>query len=151
MRIAIVADHNAVPLKARLGHYLEDRGHQVEDRGVREGTGPVDYPPLCADLCGRVTAGQADLGIVLGGSGSGEAIACNKICGIRAALCHDTFTAEIARAHNLANVLVMGAKIVAPDLAERILAVWLDTPFKGGVHQRRVDQISALERGEPLG
>jgi ribose 5-phosphate isomerase B len=150
VRIAVVADHNAVPMKTRLIGWLQDRGHTVEDRGVGEDSGTVDYPPLCADLCGRVVGGDADVGIVLGGTGSGEAIACNKVRGIRASLCHDTFTAEIARAHNLANVLVMGAKIVAPDLAERILAVWLDTPFKGGVHQRRVDQIAALERGEPL-
>ena len=150
MRIAIVADHNAVQLKHRLIGWLRERGHDVEDRGVRERDGTVDYPPLCADLCSRVVDGHADVGIVVGGTGSGEAIACNKVRGIRAALCHDTFTAEISRAHNLANVLVMGAKIVAPDLAERILAVWLDTPFKGGVHQQRVDQITALERGEAL-
>jgi len=150
VRVAIVADHNAVTLKAQLTGWLEQRGHSVEDRGVQEGARTVDYPPLCADLCSRVVAGKADVGIVLGGSGSGEAIACNKVRGVRASLCHDTFTAEIARAHNLANVLVMGAKVVAPDLAERILATWLDTPFKGGVHQRRVDQIGALERGEPL-
>lgn len=151
MRIAVVADHNAVPMKTRLIGWLQDRGHTVEDRGVAPDSGTVDYPPLCADLCGRVVGGDADVGIVLGGTGSGEAIACNKVRGIRASLCHDTFTAEIARAHNLANVLVMGAKIVAPDLAERILAVWLDTPFKGGVHQRRVDQITALQRGDRLG
>jgi ribose 5-phosphate isomerase B len=151
VRIAVVADHNAVPMKTRLIGWLQDRGHTVEDRGVAPDSGTVDYPPLCADLCGRVVGGDADVGIVLGGTGSGEAIACNKVRGIRASLCHDTFTAEIARAHNLANVLVMGAKIVAPDLAERIVAVWLDTPFKGGVHQRRVDQITALERGDRLG
>lgn len=150
MRIAIAGDHNAIQLKRRLVAWLEERGHGVEDRGVHEGDGTVDYPPLCADLCGRVTGGHADVGIVVGGTGSGEAIACNKVRGIRAALCHDTFTAEISRAHNLANVLVMGAKIVAPDLAERILSVWLETPFKGGVHQHRVDQIAALEAGRPL-
>jgi ribose 5-phosphate isomerase B len=150
VRIAIAADHNAVPLKARLSQWLAQRGHEVEDRRVQESDGTVDYPPLCADLAGQVALGRAEFGIVLGGTGSGEAIACNKVRGIRAALCNDTFTAEIARAHNLANVLVMGAKIVAPDLAERILAVWLDTPFKGGVHQQRVDQIDALDRGESL-
>lgn len=150
MRVAIVGDHNAVALKVRLTGWLEQCGHEVEDRGVHEGSGTVDYPPLCADLCGRVVEGHADVGIVVGGTGSGEAIACNKIRGIRAALCNDTFTAEISRAHNQANVLVLGAKIVAADLAERILAVWLDTAFKGGVHQRRVEQILALEAGRPL-
>jgi ribose 5-phosphate isomerase B len=150
VRIAIAGDHNAVALKRRLVGWLEQRGHQVEDRGVDEEAGTVDYPSLCADLCARVTGGAADLGVVVGGAGSGEAIACNKVRGIRAALCSDTFTAEIARAHNLANVLVLGAKVVAPDLAERIVAVWLDTPFKGGVHQQRLDQIAALERGDRL-
>ncbi len=77
MRVAIVADHNAVTLKAQLTGWLEQHGHSVEDRGVQDGTGMVDYPLLCADLCGRVVAGKADVGIVLGGSGSGEAIACN--------------------------------------------------------------------------
>ena len=151
MRVAIAADHNAVALKRRLAGWLVERGHEVEDRGVGEDDGTVDYPPLCADLCARVTGGAADRGVVIGGAGSGEAIACNKVPGIRAALCSDTFTAEIAAGNNAANVLVLGAKVVAPDLAERILVVWLDTPFRGGVHQRRIDQIAALERGAPLG
>ncbi len=150
MHIAIAADHNAIDLKRRLAAWLEGRGYEVDDRGAHERDGTVDYPPLCADLCGRVADGAAELGIVLGGTGSGETIACNKVPGIRAALCNDTFTAEIARAHNLANVVVLGARIVATDLAERILAVCLDTPFKGGVHQRRIDQIGALERGQRL-
>ena len=94
--------------------------------------------------------GHADFGIVLGGSGSGESIACNKIRGVRAALCHCLFITEIARAHNDANVLVMGAKVVTPELAEDIAATWLATSFKGGRHQRRLDQVAALERGEPL-
>lgn len=147
MRIAIVADHNAVALKARLCAWLAERGHAVDDRGTH-GDAVVDYPVLCADLGAQVVSGTADLGIVLGGSGSGEQMACNKIRGIRAALCHDTFLAEIARGHNDANVLVMGTKVVAPDYAERILATWLATPFKGGRHRLRVEQIMALERGE---
>jgi ribose 5-phosphate isomerase B len=150
MRIAIAGDHNGVAVKRRLVSWLEQRGHRVEDRGVQDGDDPVDYPPLCADLCAQVVDGAADLGVVVGGAGSGEAIACNKVRGIRAALCSDTFTAEISRAHNGANVLVLGAKVVAPELAERILAVWLDTPFSGGVHQQRIEQITALERGERL-
>ncbi|MBU8811794.1 RpiB/LacA/LacB family sugar-phosphate isomerase [Mycolicibacterium goodii] len=150
MHIAIAADHNAVPMKSRLSAWLAERGHETEDHGVHDATETVDYPPLCADIGSRVAAGAADFGIILGGSGCGEQIAANKIRGVRAALCHCVFTAEIARAHNDANVLVMGAKVVAPDLAERILAVWLATPFKGGRHQVRVDQISALESGDPL-
>jgi ribose 5-phosphate isomerase B len=150
MRIAIAADHNAVSMKSRLSAWLIERGHQVDDRGVHDAGEVADYPPLCADIGARVVNGQDDFGIILGGSGSGEQIAANKVRGVRAALCHCVFTAEIARAHNDANVLVMGAKVVADDLAERILAVWLATSFKGGRHQQRVDQIAALERGESL-
>ena len=150
MRIAIAADHNAVSMKSRLSAWLAERGHQVDDRGVRDADTVADYPPLCADVGARVVNGPDDFGVILGGSGCGEQIAANKVRGVRAALCHCVFTAEIARAHNDANVLVMGAKVVAPDLAERILTVWLATAFKGGRHQLRVDQISALERGEAL-
>ena len=150
MRIAIAADHNAVSMKSRLSAWLQERGHQIDDRGVHDGGEIVDYPPLCADVGNRVVGGDDDFGVILGGSGCGEQMAANKVRGVRAALCHCVFTAEIARAHNDANVLVMGAKVVAPGLAERILAVWLETRFKGGRHQLRVDQISALERGESL-
>jgi ribose 5-phosphate isomerase B len=150
MRIAIASDHNAVSMKSRLSDWLTEQGHQVEDRGVDSPGRIVDYPPLCADVGSRVVDGPADFGVILGGSGCGEQIAANKIRGVRAALCHCVFTAEIARAHNDANILVMGAKVVAPDLAERILTVWLATVFKGGRHQQRVEQISALERGESL-
>jgi ribose 5-phosphate isomerase B len=150
MRIALAADHNAVSMKSRLAAWLGERGHHVDDRGVDDADQIADYPPLCADAGSRVVNGLDDFAIILGGSGCGEQIAANKIPGVRAALCHCVFTAEIARAHNDANVLVMGAKVVAPDLAERILQVWLDTRFKGGRHQLRVNQISALERGESL-
>jgi ribose 5-phosphate isomerase B len=150
MRIAIAADHNAVSMKSRLAAWLGARGHEIDDRGVHDAGEVADYPPLCADIGAQVVNGSADFGVILGGSGCGEQIAANKLRGVRAALCHCVFTAEIARAHNNANVLVMGAKVVAPDLAERILDVWLTTNFKGGRHQLRVDQISALERGEPL-
>lgn len=94
--------------------------------------------------------GHADFAIVVGGSGSGEAIACNKIRGIRAALCLDLFVAEIARANNDANVLVTGAKIVAPDYAILIVEKWLATSFRGGQHAKRLEMIAALERGESL-
>jgi ribose 5-phosphate isomerase B len=149
MRIAIAADHNGVALKQRLSALLAAEGHDVDDRGTN-GTETVDYPLLCADVGRQIVDGQVDRGIVVGGSGSGEQIACNKIRGVRAGLCHDAFTAEIARAHNDTNVLVMGAKVVAPELAEHITSIWMTTPFKGGRHQRRLEQIAALERGEPL-
>jgi ribose 5-phosphate isomerase B len=150
MRIAITADHNGVALKARLVAWLGAHGHEVDDRAMHVGDEVVDYPPLCEDVCRRVLDGHADYGIVVGGSGSGEAMTCNKIRGIRAGLCLDLFVAEIARANNDANVLVTGAKVVSPELAEQIVATWLATSFKGGRHQRRVDQMAALERGESL-
>jgi ribose 5-phosphate isomerase B len=150
MRIAITADHNGVSLKGHLMGWLAAHGHEVDDRAGNVGEAIVDYPPLCEDVCRRVLDGHADYAIVVGGSGSGEAIACNKIRGIRAGLCLDVFITEIARGNNDANVLVTGAKVVTPELAEQILATWLATPFKGERHQNRLDQIAALERGESL-
>ena len=149
MRIAIAADHNGVALKARLVEVLRAAGHDVDDRGAH-GDGVVDYPPLCEDVCQRVVDGRADRAIVLGGSGQGEVIACNKIRGIRAGLCPDVWHAEISRGNNDSNVLVLGAKVIDPALAEQVLATWMNTPFKGHVHARRVAMIAALERGESL-
>jgi ribose 5-phosphate isomerase B len=150
MRIAITADHNGVALKAHLIAWLEAHGHEVDDRAPHVADETVDYPPLCEDVCRQVLGGEADYAIVIGGSGSGEAIACNKIRGIRAGLCFDLFVTEIARGNNDANVLVTGAKVVSPELAERIVETWLSTSFRGDRHQRRLDQIAALERGESL-
>jgi ribose 5-phosphate isomerase B len=150
MRLAITADHNGVALKDRLIAWLEAHGHEVDDRASVVGEEIVDYPPLCEDVYRRVLGGHADYGIVVGGSGSGEAIACNKIRGIRAGLCLDPFVTEIARANNNANVLVTGAKVVSPELAERLVEIWLTTSFRGDRHQKRLDQIAALERGESL-
>jgi ribose 5-phosphate isomerase B len=151
MRIAIAADHNGVDLKSRLVRWMGERGDVVDDRGSHSATDVVDYPPLCEDVCRAVTDGRAERGVVIGGSGQGEAVACNKIRGIRAGLCQDLWSTEISRAHNDSNVLVVPAKIVDADLAQQILATWLDTAFKGGRHQSRIDQIAALERGETLG
>jgi ribose 5-phosphate isomerase B len=150
MHIAITADHNGVALKQRLAAALRQQGHDVDDRAPQVGDEIVDYPPLCADVCRQVADGAAARGIVIGGSGQGEAIACNKIRGIRAGLCHDVWGTEISRGNNDSNVLVLGAKVVTPELAEQIADTWLTTPFKGGVHARRLEQIDVLERGEQL-
>jgi ribose 5-phosphate isomerase B len=149
MRVAITADHNGVALKERLAGWLRAHGHEVDDRAAGVGD-EVDYPPLCEDVCRRVLDGRADRAIVVGGSGSGETIACNKLRGIRATLCLDLFVARVARANNDGNVLVTGAKVVSPEIAEEILATWMTTDFTGGPHRRRLDQIAALERGESL-
>jgi ribose 5-phosphate isomerase B len=145
MRFAIAADHNGVALKEQLTAWLVARGHEVDDRGTH-GDAVVDYPALCADVGRRVVAGTADSGIVVGGSGQGEVIACNKIRGVRAGLCHTRFATEISRGNNDANVLVLGAKVITPAEAEEVLELWLSTPFKGGRHQDRLDQIAELER-----
>lgn len=145
MRIAIGSDHAGFELKQHLVAWLRTAGHEVDDRGT-DSVEPVDYPPICADVARRVAAGDVERGIVLGGSGQGEQIAANKIHGIRASLCNDLYTARLARAHNDANVLSLGARVVAFALAEEIVAVWLTTRFEGGRHARRIDQIAGLER-----
>ena len=144
MRIAVGADHAGFALKQHLVVLLRKLGHAVDDRGTHDGE-PIDYPPICAEVGREVSAGRADRGIVIGGSGQGEQIAANKVRGIRAALCNDLYTARMSREHNDANVLAMGGRIVAPGLADEIVRLWLTTAFEGGRHQRRVDQITALE------
>jgi ribose 5-phosphate isomerase B len=144
MRIAIGADHAGFTLKEHLKATLTTLGHQVDDLGTHSEV-PVDYPPICAAVARAVVSGAADRGIALGGSGQGEQIAANKVRGIRAALCNDLFTARLSRQHNDANVLTMGGRIVAFGLADEILTLWLNTPFEGGRHQRRLDQIAEIE------
>ncbi len=146
MRVAIGADHAGFLLKEHLKQTLQRLGHAVDDFGTDSETS-VDYPPICLAVGRAVVDGRADRGIVLGGSGQGEQIAANKVPGVRAALCNDLFTARLSREHNDANVLSMGGRIVAFALADEILALWLNTPFAGGRHQRRIDQIAEAERG----
>jgi ribose 5-phosphate isomerase B len=145
VRIAIGADHAGFALKEHLKQTLEKLGHSVDDHGT-DGEQPVDYPPICIGVGRAVAEGLAERGIVLGGSGQGEQIAANKVAGVRAALCNDLYTARLSREHNDANVLSMGGRIVANGLADEILALWLATPFAGGRHQRRIDQITEAER-----
>ena len=148
MRIAIGADHAGFLLKEHLKQTLERLGHAVDDRGT-DSEAPVDYPPICVGVAREVAQARADRGIVLGGSGQGEQIAANKVRGVRAALCNDLYTARLSRQHNDANVLSMGGRIVAFDLADQITTLWLETPFEGGRHQRRIDQITEVDkRGE---
>ena len=145
MRIAIGADHAGFPLKEHLVATLRRLGHEVDDRGTFT-TQAVDYPQVSAEVARAVADGRADRGIVLGGSGQGEQMAANKIPGVRAALCNDLYTARMSREHNDANVLTMGGRVVAFTLAEEITVLWLTTPFEGGRHQRRVNQIHELEQ-----
>ena len=145
MRIAIGADHAGFALKQHLLGTLARLGHDVNDRGT-DSEAPVDYPPICAEVARLVANGQADRGIVVGGSGQGEQIAANKVVGIRAALCNDLYSARMSREHNDANVLAIGGRVVAAALADEIVELWLVTAFAGGRHQRRIEQIADIER-----
>ncbi|HET6794419.1 MAG TPA: ribose 5-phosphate isomerase B [Acidimicrobiales bacterium] len=147
MRIAVGSDHAGFLLKTAVIRYLSEAGHEVRDMGT-DSTEPVDYPPYCAAVARAVVSGQADLGVVMGGSGQGEQIAANKVHGARAALCPDEYTARLARRHNDANVCALGARVVAEELALAVLDVFLTTPFEGGRHVRRIAQVAALEAEE---
>jgi len=147
MRVAVGSDHAGFDLKqAVLGH-LEKRGETAVDLGTTS-TEPVDYPPICAAVSRVVVAGEADAGIVIGGSGQGEAIAANKVHGARAALCPNEFTARLAREHNNANVLSLGSRIVAEAFALVIVDVFRDTGFEGGRHEPRLAKITDIEQEE---
>jgi ribose 5-phosphate isomerase B len=147
VRIAMGCDHAGYPLKETLKVFRKEEGHQVEDLGT-DSEEMVDYPDFCAAAARAVVDGRADRGIVLGGSGQGEQLAANKIRGTRAALCNDLYLAELSRRHNDANVLAMGGRIVAVALAKEIVRLWLATPFEGGRHARRLEQVAEIERGE---
>ncbi|MBV9663925.1 MAG: ribose 5-phosphate isomerase B [Actinobacteria bacterium] len=147
MRMAIGSDHAGYQLKQHVIGLLEGLGHDVDDQGTHSEE-PVDYPPICAGVARTVARGEADRGIVLGGSGQGEQISANKVRGVRAALCNDLYTARMSRQHNDANVLSMGGRIVAFGLADEIVTLWLSTDFEGGRHVRRVEQIAEIEGEE---
>ncbi len=146
-RIAIGSDHAGFELKQYLILFLNARDFSVADHGT-DSTQSVDYPEFCANVARAVRDNKADIGIVLGGSGQGEQIAANKINGVRAALCNDLYLAEMARSHNNANVLSIGARVVTPELAEQIVDKFLSTEFEGGRHQRRVEQLREIELSE---
>ena len=147
MRIAMGSDHAGFLLKESIKASLAEQGHEVVDFGT-DSERPVDYPPFVAAAAHAVGNGECERGIVMGGSGQGEQIAANKVNGVRAALCHDLFLAELSRRHNDANVLSMGGRIVAPTYAREIVRVWLATGFEGGRHAPRLEQIASIERGE---
>jgi len=147
VRIALGADHAGYRLKVAVAKHLADGGHDVLDLGTDSETS-VDYPAFCAAVGRAVGSGDADLGVVMGGSGQGEQIAANKVHGVRAALCLDEFTARLAREHNNANVLALGGRIVAEQFALTILDVFMGTQYEGGRHDARLAQIAQIEREE---
>jgi ribose 5-phosphate isomerase B len=147
VRIAVGSDHAGYALKQSVANHLAEAGHDVIDLGT-DSEAPVDYPFYCAAVGRAVVGGDAARGIVLGGSGQGEAIAANKVRGVRAALCLDEHTARLARLHNDANVLSLGGRIVAEDFAYAIVDVFLATGFQGGRHEPRLAQIAEIEAEE---
>ena len=146
-RITIASDHAGYRLKEALVAHLKSTGHDVDDIGTHSEE-PVDYPPICAAAARTVVAGRAEFAIVLGGSGQGETLAANKVRGVRAALCHDEYTARLARQHNDANVLGLGGRILGEGLAVAIVDEFLSTEFEGGRHARRVAEIGEIEAEE---
>ena len=146
MRVAIGSDHAGFGLKARLVRELETLGHQVTDFGTRAAEPPVDYPDFCFPVAEAVSRGEADRGIVLGGSGIGESIAANKVLGIRAAVVTSDETARVTRLHNDSNVLALGGR-TNPDheACARWLRTWLETPFEGGRHVRRIQMLDQID------
>ena len=144
MTIALANDHAGVALKEEIKKLLDERGLGYKDFGTNT-TDSVDYPEFGAAAGRAVASGECELGIIICGTGIGISIAANKIKGIRAANCTNCFMAEMTRRHNDANILALGARVVGPGLALKIVETFLDTSFEGGRHQRRVDLISALE------
>lgn len=148
MRVALGADHAGVHLKGAVRSLLESKGIEVQDVGASD-EASVDYPDF-AEVVGRVVAdGGVDRGILICGTGLGMAIAANKIPGVRAAAVVDVESARLSREHNDANILALGARVTSPDTALQIVDTFLDTPFAGGRHQRRLDKITAIENGRP--
>lgn len=142
MKIAIGADHGGYSLKEILIEDLKSSGYDLEDLGTYS-TDSVDYPDFSQKVCNQVTQGQADLGILICGTGIGMSIAANKHQGIRAALCGDVYSAKLTRQHNNSNVLCLGARVIGDELAKMIVQTWLDAEFEGGRHQGRIDKLEA--------
>lgn len=142
MNIGIGSDHAGFEYKQQIRRWLEQQGHTVRDFGTKSAD-PVDYPVFIRPVAEAVARGECERGIVLGGSGNGEAMVANRVRGIRCALCWNIESAQLARQHNNANVLSLGQRMMDLDTALAIVRTWLDTPFEGGRHQRRIDLIDA--------
>ena len=149
MKIAIACDHGGYLLKQDILIWLEENDIDYEDFGCYS-TESVDYPVFAERAARAVAAGECDKGIVICTTGIGVSIAANKVKGIRCAACSDCYSAKMTRKHNDANMLAMGARVVGSELGQMIAEIFLTTEFEGGRHQRRIDQIAAIERGETL-
>jgi len=149
MKISIGSDHAGFEYKERFRAFLTSQGHEVVDFGT-DSPESTDYPLYIIPAAEAVANGQVERGIVLGGSGNGEAIAANKVRGVRCALCWNTQTAEFSRKHNDANVLSIGQRMISYEIAEDILKIWLATAFEGGRHARRLTELANYESGRGL-
>ncbi len=147
--IALACDHSALELKAEIKRLLEERGETYTDFGT-DTAESCHYPIYGVRAAKAVAQGVCDRGIVICGTGIGISLAANKVKGIRCALCSDPYSARMTRAHNDANMLALGARVIGVELAKMIVEAWLDTPFEGGRHQTRVDMITAIENGEDI-
>jgi len=146
MKIAVSADHAAVELRRRVLSHVREAGHDVTDLGIDDPNEPDDYPDRARDVGQEVAEGRAEVGILLCGSGAGACIAANKLRGVRAATCHDTFSAHQCREDDDANILCLGARVVGPSLALELIDTFLNARFSGlERHQRRLDKVLALE------
>lgn len=147
--IALASDHAALEMKAAVKELLDEMGLSYRDFGT-DTEKSCDYPVFGARAAHAVASGECDRGIVICGTGIGMMLTANKVDGIRCVACSEPYSAEMSRRHNDANMLAFGARVVGVELAKMIVRTWLTTPFEGGRHQRRVDMLSALERGEAL-
>ena len=144
MKLGAASDHAGFELKEELKAYLESEGHAVEDFGCYESTS-CDYPDYARKLCEAMLSGVCERGILVCGTGLGMSYAANRHRGIRAALCMNAEMARLSRSHNDANVLVLGARLIDPSVARDTLRAWMDTPFEGGRHLRRIQKIDAYQ------
>jgi ribose 5-phosphate isomerase B len=142
MKIAIGSDHAGFRYKEMIKRLLTDLGHEVTDFGT-DSEAPVDYPVFIRPVALAVAAGNCERGVVLGGSGNGEAMTANRVKGVRCALCWNVESARLGRQHNDANIISLGQRMITEDVAQEIVRVWLDTPFEGGRHVRRIQLLDA--------
>jgi len=153
MKIAVGADHRGSEIKSRIAEWLAREGHELTvidgcDRTAPDADPTCDYPDIAFPVASAVASGTVERGILICGSGIGMSIAANKVGGVRAALVHDEVSADMSRRHNDANVICLPADMLGPRIIDRIVKTWLDTPFEGGRHERRVQKIAAIERGD---
>ena len=143
--LVVASDHGGYELKTAILQLLQEKAIEYTDLGT-DGPASVDYPDFAEKVASAVASGKAQSGILICGTGIGMSISANKFVGVRAALVHDEFTAQMAREHNDANILVMGGRVLTPELGKKLVEIWLAAEFAGGRHQKRLDKISAIEQ-----